>query len=113
MATHRLLGMLTGLVIASAADFHVAIMPGQIVERRITFSKEDLSKEPLLLVQANPDQVVVSVVSPDGRVYSGASRAGGAAVEIQFADRKSSSQDELTLGQMLDSDASLVDWKKN
>lgn len=40
-------------------------------------------------------------------------RRGGAAIEIQFADRKSSSQDELTLGQMLDSDGTLVGLKKN
>lgn len=113
MATLRVLGFLICLALASGADLQVSILPGQVVEKRVTFSKDDLATEPLLLVQANPDQVVVSVISPDGHVYSGASRDGGAAVEIQFADRKSSSQDELTFGQTLDGDATLVDWKKN
>jgi hypothetical protein len=113
MATLRLLGILTGLAMASAADLHIAIVPGEVVERRLTFSNDDLAKEPLLWVQADPDQIVVSVISPDGHVYSGASPDDSAAVVIHFADRKSSSQDELGLGQVLDTDATLVGLKKN
>jgi FAD/FMN-containing dehydrogenase len=89
------------------------IVPGEVVERRLTFSNDDLAKEPLLWVQADPDQIVVSVISPDGHVYSGASPDDSAAVVIHFADRKSSSQDELGLGQVLDTDATLVGLKKN
>ncbi|HEV8043224.1 MAG TPA: hypothetical protein VGP62_30370 [Bryobacteraceae bacterium] len=113
MAALRVLGFLICSALASSADLHIPILPGQVVEQGVTFSKDDLATEPLLWVRENPDRVVVSVISPDGHVYSGASRDESAAILIQFADRKSSSQNELALGQMLDSDGTLVGWKKN
>ena len=98
---------------ASAADELVTVQPGRVIERRLTFSKDDLRTMPLLWVQAHPERIVVSVVSPDGTRYSGANRNPGAPIEVQYADAKSNSEDEIFLAGALGSDATLVSWNEN
>jgi hypothetical protein len=68
---------------------------------------------PLLWVQADPGKIEVSVASPDGRRYAGASRDEHAPVVIQLADRGSSSSDEAELANFLGANATLVGWNES
>jgi hypothetical protein len=106
-------GLLAICAVASAADELVTVQSGQVVERRFTFSREELRTMPLLWVQAHPERIVVSVVSPDGTRYSGTNRNLDAPIQVQYADSKSDSSDELFLADILGSDATLVSWNEN
>lgn len=65
-----------------------------------------------LWVQADPEAVAVSVSTPEGQSYSGASVDQRAPVVIRFADAKSNSSDEVFLAALLDGKATLVTWSE-
>ena len=96
----------------ASADELVTVQSGQVIERRLTFSQDDLRTIPLLWVQAHPERIVVTVVSPDGTSYSGLNRNPDAPIEVQYADSKSNSDDEVWLAEELGSDATLVSWSE-
>ncbi|HTP88897.1 MAG TPA: hypothetical protein VMJ34_18225 [Bryobacteraceae bacterium] len=101
-------GALALCVMATAADLHVTVRPGQTATTVIELSKDDLKSEPVLLVRAAPNQVGVTVTGPDGKKCPGKK---GDPVEIQIADRNSDTYMEVQLADALNASAYLVGWK--
>jgi hypothetical protein len=97
--------------VAWAADLRVSVPAGGQAETRILLSPSDLRTEQVLLVVANPRQVQVTVIGPDGRRWTQANSGEGSLVEMHLADRGGSSEQE-SMVYFLGSDATLVGWSK-
>jgi hypothetical protein len=68
--------------VAWAADQHVSVPAGGQAETRILLSPSELRTEQVLLVVANPRQIQVTVIGPDGRRWTQANSREGSLVEM-------------------------------
>lgn len=95
---------------AWAADQQLTVPAGAVAETRILLSIAEIKSKPVLWVQADPNQIEVSLIAPDGRKWTSKDYRESGAIVVQLADSKSGSSDEVFLAKMLGANATLVHW---
>jgi hypothetical protein len=112
MLNPRLLAATLLSAMAWAADQRVSVPAGGQTEVRVLLSPAELRTKQVLWVQADYKQIQVAVTGPDGRRWTQANSHVGSIVEVNLADRKSGSSDEIYLAEFLGSNGTLVGWSE-
>jgi hypothetical protein len=113
MLNRRFLAASLLSAVAWAADQRVPVPAGGQAEVRVLLSSAELQTDQALWVQADPKQIEVTVIGPDGRRWAQANSREGSLVEIYLADRESGSSNEVYLADFLGSNGTLVKWSKS
>lgn len=98
--------------VAWAADERVAVPPGAGAARLVSLTASEIKQKSMIWVQADPNQIYVTVIAPNGKRWTSNDYRDTAPIQIQVADAGSGSSDEVMSARMLGSNATLITWKE-
>lgn len=98
---------------AWAADEHVVVPAHGRIEMRLPLTAADFQPDLDVWVQADPNQVQVTLIDPQGKWWTQADAHGDDPIQVELADGNSPSSDEVALAHLMGSDGTVIFFSSN